>query len=63
MPIFRGRADMTQPLVCGVDSLLLAILVFFVALLLIFLGLFGLFLGLVLLAFVSTALPWLFPGS
>ena len=43
---------MTPPLM-WVDSLLLAILVFFVALLRIFLGLFGLLLGLVLLTFVS----------
>jgi hypothetical protein len=43
---------MTPPLV-WVDSLLLAILVFFVALLRIFLGLFGLLLSLVLLTFVS----------
>jgi hypothetical protein len=48
----EGRADMTPPLV-WVDSLLLAILVFFVALLRIFLGLFGLLLSLVLLTFVS----------
>jgi hypothetical protein len=50
--ISAGRAAMTPPLV-WVDSLLLAILVFFVALLRIFLGLFGLLLSLVLLTFVS----------
>jgi len=43
---------MTPPLV-RVDSLLLAILVFFIALLRIFLGLFGLLFSLVLFPFVS----------
>ena len=51
---------MTQPLV-RVDSLLLAILVFFVALLAIFLGLFGLLLSLVLLTFVSHSFLLGFP--
>jgi hypothetical protein len=51
---------MTPPLV-WVDSLLLAILVFFVALLRIFLGLFGLLLRLVLLTFVSHSFLLGFP--
>jgi hypothetical protein len=59
--IFEGRADMIPPLV-WVDSLLLAVLVFFVAFLRIFLGLFGLLLSLVLLTFVSHSFllgfPW-----
>ena len=58
--ISKGRADMTQPLV-RVNSLLLAILVFFVALLAIFLGLFGLLLSLVLLTFVSHSFLLDFP--